>query len=178
MIPEFIRQQQQRAFHFLKNANIILTETEKDQIEICDYDLGEFDSIGTSIVIYHNDERYCAKELIMFPKQICPEHYHPPICDYPGKRETFRCRNGEVYLYVSGEPVLHPKASIPNARKENFKVWNEIILRPGEQFTIMEGVPHWFQAGPDGAIISEFSSPSFDNKDVFTDPDIKRISNI
>jgi D-lyxose ketol-isomerase len=35
---------------------------------------------------------------------------------------------------------------------------------------------HWFQA-PDGeAVVSEFSTTSRDELDVFTDPDIRRIS--
>ena len=33
---------------------------------------------------------------------------------------------------------------------------------------------HWFQAGPDGAVISEFSTRSTDETDVFTDKGIKR----
>ena len=28
---------------------------------------------------------------------------------------------------------------------------------------------------PEGAVISEFSTPSFDDSDIFTDPDIKRV---
>jgi hypothetical protein len=42
----------------------------------------------------------------------------------------------------------------------------------------LHGVPpntlHWFQAGPEGAIVSEFSTQSRDDLDVFTDPDIAR----
>ncbi len=162
----------------LRAANIELTEEEAAEIEVCDYELGDHARIGTQIVIYENNDRYCAKELIMFPGQICPEHYHPRIGDYPGKRETFRCRSGEVYLYVPGEPTKNPRAEVPAERREHFKVWREIILKPGDQYTIMEGTPHWFQGGPEGCIVSEFSSPSFDDKDVFTDPDIQRTSNI
>jgi D-lyxose ketol-isomerase len=33
---------------------------------------------------------------------------------------------------------------------------------------------HSFTAGPDGAVISEFSSTSRDDLDVFTDPDVQR----
>jgi D-lyxose ketol-isomerase len=34
---------------------------------------------------------------------------------------------------------------------------------------------HWFQAGAEGAVVSEFSSTSRDEYDVFTDPRIVRI---
>ena len=33
---------------------------------------------------------------------------------------------------------------------------------------------HWFQAGPEGAIVSEFSTRSTDDQDIFADPRIKR----
>jgi len=37
---------------------------------------------------------------------------------------------------------------------------------------------HWFQAGADGAVVSEFSTKSLDEFDIFTDPEIKRIPEI
>ena len=52
---------------------------------------------------------------------------------------------------------------------------HEILLLPGEQYTIMPNTKHWFQAGAEGAVISEFSSNSDDASDVFTDPNIKRV---
>ena len=48
------------------------------------------------------------------------------------------------------------------------------MLRPGDQFTIPPDTLHWFQAGPDGAIVTEFSTRSRDELDVFTDPRIVR----
>jgi D-lyxose ketol-isomerase len=51
---------------------------------------------------------------------------------------------------------------------------DEIVLQPGEQFTIPPNTLHWFQAGDDGAIVSEFSTRSTDEHDVFTDPRIIR----
>ncbi len=47
-------------------------------------------------------------------------------------------------------------------------------LEPGDQHTIPPETLHWFQAGPDGAIVSEFSTESRDDLDVFTDPEIGR----
>ena len=53
-------------------------------------------------------------------------------------------------------------------------VFHEIVLHPGEQYTIMPETWHWFQAGPEGAVISEFSTRSTDETDVFTDPRLVR----
>lgn len=163
------------ALELYRRAGIVLNEQEKKHLEFCDYGLEDFDRIGTEILIYVNTKRVCAKEMALMPNQICPEHIHPPLGDYPGKEETFRCRWGEVFLYVPGEPTPHPHATVPEERKQWFTVWHEIHLLPGEQYTLREQTLHWFQAGPDGAVISEFSTPSFDNSDIFTDPQIQRI---
>jgi len=169
----------EKSYQMLKKAGIVITEEEYKNMEVVDAGLGIPEIIGLQIVVYVNNERYCAKELIMLPWQICPEHRHPPISETnPGKQETFRCRWGEVYLYVPGEPTENPKAKLPEDRKKYFTVWNEIILKPGQQYTIPPNTLHWFQAGKDGAIVSEFSSQSIDETDIFTDPDIKRIPEI
>lgn len=163
------------ALELYRRAGIVLNEQEKKNLEFCDYGLEDFDRIGTEILIYVNTKRVCAKEMALMPNQICPEHIHPPLGDYPGKEETFRCRWGEVFLYVPGEPTPYPHATVPEERKQWFTVWHEIHLLPGEQYTLREQTLHWFQAGPDGAVISEFSTPSFDDSDIFTDPQIQRI---
>ncbi len=173
-----VRKAQERAAALLDRAGIAVTQPEKDRIEICDYGLKRFEEIGTEIVIYVNTDRVCAKELVLFPWQICPEHIHPQIEDYPGKEETFRCRWGEVYLYLPGDAATSPKARVPADRRAHFHVWHEIVLKPGEQYTLREKTLHWFQAGPAGAIVSEFSTKSYDDKDVFSDPDITRVSNL
>jgi D-lyxose ketol-isomerase len=48
------------------------------------------------------------------------------------------------------------------------------VLGPGGQYTIPPDTPHRFRAGPDGAVVTEFSSPSRDELDVFADPEITR----
>ena len=55
-----------------------------------------------------------------------------------------------------------------------FTVWHEVELRPGGQYTILPNSLHWFQAGDEGAVVSEFSTMSSDEVDVFTDARIGR----
>jgi D-lyxose ketol-isomerase len=86
----------------------------------------------------------CAKELVVFPWQLRPEHLHPPFEGTPGKEETFRCRSGEVYLYLDGEPTPAPRARVPE--DDVFTVWHEIVLRPGEQYSMHPNTRHWFQS--------------------------------
>ena len=128
--------------------------------------------------MYVNTDRYCAKELILFPHQTCPEHRHPPSAGNLGKMETFRCRWGRVFLYTEGERTSHPQCKPPAGSEAHYTVFHEITLNPGEQYTIPPDTLHWFQAGGEGAVVSEFSSTSHDESDVFTDPRIRRIPEI
>jgi D-lyxose ketol-isomerase len=165
---------QKRTLSYFEKAYIALTEKEKAQLEIADFGLAQIEEIGLEVITYLNTERCCSKELILFPGQTCPEHKHPPVAGGPGKEETFRCRWGETYIYVEGAPVAKPQAKIPQGREKYFTVFHEIVLHPGEQYTLIPNTLHWFQAGPDGAIVSEFSTKSRDEADIFTDPNIKR----
>ena len=163
-----------RAAAALAEAGIVLTAQERASIEVADFGLSRLDEIGLQIVVYVNTERVCAKELVLFPRQTCPEHRHPPLGASPGKEETFRCRSGVVYLYVEGEPTATPACRPPASGGDAFTVWHEIELRPGEQHTIAPNTLHWFQAGDEGAVVSEFSTTSTDEADVFTDTRIGR----
>ena len=116
--------------------------------------------------------------MVLLPYQTCPEHSHKPMPEigYMGKQETFRCRYGKVFLYVEGEPAKEPKCKAPEGNEQYFTVWHEIELNPGEQYTIKPNTFHWFTAGAEGAVISEFSTTSHDEYDVFTDERINRLA--
>ena len=137
----------------LAAAGIVLSEAEREAIEIADFGLSRLREVGLMLLVYVNTDRYCAKELVLYPGQECPEHRHPPFDGTPGKEETFRCRVGDVHLRVAGE---------------------ELVLGPGEQHTIPPDTLHSFRAGADGAVVTEFSSASRDELDVFTDPAVRR----
>jgi D-lyxose ketol-isomerase len=144
----------ERAAAALAEAGIVLLPEERDAIEVTDFGLGRLEECGLQLVVYVNTERVCAKELVLFPGQTCPEHRHPPVGGEPGKEETFRCRRGSVELHVDGRP--------------------DVVLTAGEQATIPPDTLHWFRGGSEGAIVSEFSTRSTDENDVFTDPQIVR----
>ena len=159
----------------LADAGIVLTDAERDGVEVADLGLSDLGRTGLGLVVYENNDRYCAKELVMLPRQTCPQHRHPPVGGDPGKRETFRCRTGEVYLYVEGEATPDLKAAPPAGDEPHYTVRHEVVLRPGEQYTIEPNTWHWFQAGDAGAIVSEFSTTSRDESDEFADPRIVRV---
>jgi D-lyxose ketol-isomerase len=170
-----VREAQRRALEYFDRAGITLTPEEREKIEVAEFGLGRLETEGLELLTYVNTRRCCAKELVLFPGQTCPEHRHPPIDGKPGKEETFRCRWGEVYLYVPGETAPSLQATPPGP---HYTVFHEVALGPGDQYTIPDDTLHWFQAGPEGAVVSEFSTTSTDERDIFTDPNIQRIPEI
>ena len=164
-----------RALEYFDWAGIRLTDDEKKRIEVADFGLSDLDNIGLEILTYVNTDRVCAKELVLFPYQTCPEHKHIDSAAAQGKEETFRCRRGRVYLYVQGKKTKDIKAKLVNS---TITVYNEIELNEGQQYTLLPNTKHWFQAGAEGAVISEFSTRSTDETDIFTDKRIKRTPEI
>jgi D-lyxose ketol-isomerase len=169
---------QECAAQILQQAGIAITPEERQNIEVSDFGLGELEQTGLELVVYINTDRYCAKELILFSNQTCPEHCHPKVAGALGKVEPLRCRSGRVRLYVEGEPTpnLHGKPQVGN--ESHYTVFHEIALNPSEQYTFPPDNLHWFQEGDSGAIVSEFSNPSDDKSDMLSNPRIRRIPEI
>ncbi|PTI28473.1 D-lyxose/D-mannose family sugar isomerase [Mammaliicoccus vitulinus] len=160
---------------YFEDSNIIFTDEEIENIEYADFGLNNIEVEGLNLIVYINENGYCAKEMALLPYQTCPEHMHPDSHDDLGKVETFRCRKGEVYLYIEGERNVSDIAEkIPNGKASYYTVFHEVKLLPGEQYTIPSNTKHWFQTSSRGAIISEFSTTSIDELDIFTDINVIR----
>ncbi|NOQ96619.1 MAG: D-lyxose/D-mannose family sugar isomerase, partial [Calditrichae bacterium] len=56
-----VKKLQEKTAEFLQNAHIVITNEERENIEIADFGLDDISNIGLQIVIYENNERYCAK---------------------------------------------------------------------------------------------------------------------
>ena len=57
-----------RSLSLLQKAGIVITDKEYEEMETVDAGLGMPEKIGLQIVVYENNDRYCAKELIMLPR--------------------------------------------------------------------------------------------------------------
>ena len=64
-----VRQMQERVTQALAQAGMVLTPQEQTQIEVVDFGLSELERTGLQLVMYINNDRYCAKELVMIPRQ-------------------------------------------------------------------------------------------------------------
>jgi len=76
---------QERAAQMLAKVGIVVTPQERGSIEVAEFGLGELEMTGLELITYINNERYCAKDLILFPRLTCPEHRHPVVDGKPGK---------------------------------------------------------------------------------------------
>jgi len=79
---------------------------------------------------------------------------------------------------VPGDLAKLPQCKTPAGRENTYSVWHEIELNPGDQYTLLPDTLHWFQAGDEGAVVSEFSTRSRDESDIFTDPQIQRATRV
>jgi len=166
-----------RALDLFDRASIHLAPEEKSRIEPVDFGLGDPDREGAQVFTFVQTDRYAAKVIALLPGQTLPEHWHPRVEDDPGKQETVRVAWGTLYLV--GEGIATPmRAAIPAGKNAVYTLRHEQILGPAGSRTFDPGEKHWFQAGPEGAVVYSFSSVARDVLDRFTDPGIQRVTRI
>ena len=85
MKSDEIKKQREKALEYYNRAGIVLTAKEAENIEIAEFGLGMVDEVGLQLVTYINTDRVCAKELVLLPQQVCPEHRHIPTDGMEGK---------------------------------------------------------------------------------------------
>ncbi len=157
----------------IDKAGLGFTAEEKSRIDVADFGLSNIYKEGVQILTFFDTDRIAGKLLILLPNQTEPEHWHPAIGNNPGKQEIIRALWGELRFYIPGENNMKV-GFIPEGQQINFTVRHEIIMKPGDQLILEPGTKHWFQAGPEGALLYSFSTTVCDIKDGFTNPAIVR----
>src|SRR5512147_203037 len=118
------REAQRKALEYMIKAGVVLSEKEKANISVADFGLSDLERQGGQILTFFNTRRLSAKIIVLFPRQILPEHWHPAIGEDIGKEEVMRVRWGKIFLYVPGEPSPQPKGRIPPGEEMNFTAWH------------------------------------------------------
>ena len=110
------------------------------------------------------------------------------VATLAGKSETFKAIYGDGVLFADRAVVLHAprgadperipaafRAGIARTRRE-FPITTRrmVYMGPGTNVLLPAGTKHAFLAGRQGAVYLEFSTPSLDEADAFTDPRIIR----
>jgi D-lyxose ketol-isomerase len=166
------------AAELILKSGVAVRDEELAKLEVVDFGLGEIEESGLQVMPIAETPALGVRLVALLPGQTCPEHRHPPLGDHPGKEETWRVAWGEMYVNMPGEMTPERRARPPEHREEAFTVRYEIVLRAGDQFTSPPNTWHWFQAGPEGAVVWLFCSRFTDAEDEFTDPDVRRMAPI
>ncbi len=157
----------------IREAQILITDQEADAIDVADFGLNDIEKEGVQILTHFSTKRISAKVLVLLPNQTEPEHWHPPVDDDAGKEEIIRAIAGNLRFYIPGTPNMK-EGFIPEGKEDYYTMRHERILKPGDQLHLPPGTKHWFQAGPEGAVLYSFSTCVRDGFDRFTDPNVVR----
>lgn len=168
---------QQKTLDLIDKAGIIITMEEREKIVVADFGLSNIYEEGIQILTFFETERIAGKLLVLLPNQTEPEHWHPLAGNDPGKQEIVRSLWGNLRFYVSGEDNMNA-GFIPKGKDKYYTLRHEIIMKPGDQLIFDPDTKHWFQAGPEGAILYSFSTTVRDILDKFTDPYVERVTKI
>jgi len=161
---------------FLKQHGYPVNEAIASKIFVSDFGLGRFTEAGLGAIVWHGDEKnnYSGLDAYLLPGQIIPEHWHVKVGDIPPKMESWLVRSGEIYTYAEGAPTPNMKATLASGDAPFITVKTERVLRVGEIASVSRPLEkHWMQAGPQGAIFTEFSTFHTGEAVRFTDPKIK-----
>ncbi len=161
----------------IRAAGIAITEAEERSVEVADFGLSRLRDEGAQILTLVSTQRLAAKVIVLLPNHTLPEHWHPPMGADPGKEETVRAVAGAPRLYLPGADSLR-EGFIPAGKEAAYTCRRECLLRPGEQMTLAPGTKHWLQAGPGGAVLFSFSTPARDILDLFSDPAVRRVTQV
>lgn len=124
MIGREVQRARRMAVKFYSKAGIVLTSQEKRMMEVAEFGLGDLYHTGLQVVVYVNTERYCAKEIALFPRQTCPEHFHPnldgepvsrKLSDVAGAQSISTCPENQL-LGLTALPLL-AKSTIPSTMR-------------------------------------------------------------
>ena len=161
---------------FLRQRGYPVNDTIAQKIFVTDFGLGRFTDAGLAAIVWHGDEKYnySGLDAYLLPGQIIPEHWHVKVRDIPEKMEVWLVRSGEIYTYAEGAPTPNMRAMLTDADAAHITVKSERILRVGEVAGISRPLEkHWMQAGPQGAIFTEFSTFHTGEAVKFTDVKVK-----
>ncbi len=165
-----------RAAEMMRQAGILATDREILGMDVADFGLGDLASEGGQMTTLADTSRIAVKVIALFPNQTLPEHWHTSTSENdPGKEETLRVVLGRLRLYLPGGGGVE-EGFIPKNKERSYTARREVVMLPGDQITLEPGVKHWFQAGPEGAVLYSYSSHAVDALDPFTDPDIVRVT--
>ena len=148
----------------MRHHNYSLTEAmlKHPAMWISDFGMGEFVNVGVGGVCFVNDREhggYFSHSIYLLPGQMLAEHWHVSAEGMPPKHETWVCLHGSVWTAARGGDRSKVPFKIPESQESTLLCFDTKKLEVGD-FDVQRGLeePHYFVAGPEGAIVQEFAS--------------------
>lgn len=154
----------------------IVNRLNGEEFWVADFNLKNFVDVGMAGIfwIINTKHKYTGVEMFLLPGQSIPEHWHVATKDASTKFESCHVRYGSITLFTEGEAKPDVADRIPQYQREIVKARKEKVLNPGEiGFAEKEGEKHWFKAGPEGAIMTEYATVHDGDGVRFSDPSIQ-----
>lgn len=146
-------------------------KTDPDFFWVVDFAQGDFTSLGMGGLFWinHQEKEYCGHEIFLLPGQSIAEHRHLPSVkdgkNYQAKHEGWVVRYGSIYNFSEiGEPNLDqfPEVKAMLSKKQLPHLVSKHVERieaDGSVHLLCKDESwHFMMGGPNGAVVSEFST--------------------
>jgi len=144
-----------------------------DEFWTSDFAQDDFLNVGMAGIFWINNKvhRYFAHEIYLLPGQMIAEHRHMVSVEGPPKMESWHVRHGRIHTFGEGEPTTDLPCKLPTSQLKQ----NAITVRCCN--TLEEGktgtlnrltASHFMIAGSEGAIVTEYGTPHYDDALMFT----------
>ena len=165
----------QEYYEMMKRFNYPIPPVLKtDQFWTTDFTQGEFLKVGMAGIFWVNNTEhgYFGHEIYLLPGQMIAEHGHNESKDGPAKMESWHVRHGMIHTFGEGEPTQDLPCKLPESQLKANAITAKLCLTltEGQVGTLNRPIAkHFMIAGPEGAIVTEYGSPHFDDALEFTD---------
>jgi hypothetical protein len=144
-----------------------------DQFWTSDFAQSDFVNVGMAGIFWVNNKEhgYFGHEIYLLPGQMIVEHKHNVCADGPAKMESWHVRYGLVHTFGEGEPTSDLPCRLPDSQVQagGITAHRCYTLPAGEIGTLNRlTAPHFMIAGPEGAIVTEYGTPHYDDALEFT----------
>jgi len=172
-----VEKAKQAYFNLMTRFNYpIYIQLKTEAFNVTDFGLNDFAHVGKGCTLWVNKNYptggYFAREIFLLPGQMIAEQKNVASEMGAPKHATLLVRYGSIYSFsVENTLGFFPDGvQVPKSQEKFTKSNNCKLVHAGELFTIKkEDDWHFIMAGPDGAIVTEFST--------FFDPQGRQYSN-
>lgn len=144
-----------------------------EELWTSDFAQNDFLNVGMAGVFWVNniEYQYFAHEIYLLPGQMIVEHRHNEVPEGKAKVESWHVRHGLIHTFGEGEPTEDLPCRLPETQLAAGAITMRhcLTLGPGQIGTLNRAMaPHFMIAGPEGAIVTEYGTPHYNEALEFT----------